>query len=996
MKVPTLTGPRTQPPSTVQTVYESSANTLNEQGQMLGKALGQLGAVFNQRKKEQEKFDVSKMAIEESMATQQILHQQQQEAPLGAEGFTEQILGNLDERHRTLLSDMRERGFSEDAIADMDLRMTQVRQGVLGRALSFQDQSWKTKIVTDMESVGMNLTQIASMSPYDVTVAIEEFEDTLNEVPGLNAVDKEAIRARGVQSIRFAAGMGLALQDPQSVVDALAPRTHSWRSATLMSESGGRGYEENPNSSAKGYYQILDGTWKKLREKYPEAGLAPDGRGIREQEEIAMNLLEREYRKGLQDAGLSTTNGNMYAAHFLGVPAAKRVLSADDSTPLSSLLPAGVVEANKQLNGKTVGWFRKWAETKGGGPALENRVREDQRMVAGIRRMPIAPDLHQVLNVAANAAGVNVRVTSGGQAGIGEKGPRTGSTRHDHGNAADIELTIDGRVLDPEIPADRAVFERFIAEAVASGATGIGIGPGYMDGKRMHVGFGQDGVKGGPLQFWGKGETARNAPEWLRQIMANARPGSLIPNAGQTGNPVLDGLDAQARMQIYGKAQAALNQQKTSARAGYDNMLTNANTAYLTEGEYTGPLPTREQLHTVYDPFTAENKWQQLTSAQEVGQFIVGMTTQSEADILSAVAALRPTDTASPTYTEQVKAWETAGKAANAVIKQRNDDPANYILTHYPGVAEAWSDNSPEGRTAAFNQMAEVYAQLGFRPDEMVPMPSAVLDAVKAQYAAAGPEGQIQMLTSWRQEMGELYPQALRQLAESGMPVGAYLSGLIVESPQHEVVAANVLRGMALIEHDKSLKPPYNEVNEAFRTALGSEAHLKLGGQMAQAINESATALYIYNGGSPVDFDETIYNSALRQVLGGTAEDDETGVVDLRPRGWIWRAGEGGKTILPPGVNAEQFVSWKDSLIADDLIELSATQEAPVYGTGDAVPVQDIVDEGIFIKVSPGRYVVQMNSDGGYLYTPEGFPYVVEVTPDMFRGTVEIGPLEFE
>ena len=61
------------------------------------------------------------------------------------------------------------------------------------------------------------------------------------------------------------------------------------------------------------------------------------------------------------------------------------------------------------------------------------RVTESQADVASIRKQPVAPALVRVLSHAAKEAGVTVNVTSGGQPGKGSGGPRTGSTRHDHG-----------------------------------------------------------------------------------------------------------------------------------------------------------------------------------------------------------------------------------------------------------------------------------------------------------------------------------------------------------------------------------------------------------------------------------------------------------------------------------------------------------------------------------------------------------------------------------
>src|SRR5215216_1871700 len=106
-----------------------------------------------------------------------------------------------------------------------------------------------------------------------------------------------------------------------------------------------------------------------------------------------------------------------------------------------------------------------------------------------IRDQPIAPELTKVLMGAAEAAGIDtVLVTSGGQPG--STGRSTGSTRHNHGRAADLELQIGGRSLDFTNPGDTPTVEEFVAAAAAYGAIGIGAGVDYMGPRTLHVGFG--------------------------------------------------------------------------------------------------------------------------------------------------------------------------------------------------------------------------------------------------------------------------------------------------------------------------------------------------------------------------------------------------------------------------------------------------------------------------------------------------------------------------
>jgi hypothetical protein len=143
---------------------------------------------------------------------------------------------------------------------------------------------------------------------------------------------------------------------------------------------------------------------------------------------------------------------------------------------------------------------------------------DESGLAAKIRDRPINDRLRRVLLAAAANAGVDVvYVVSGGQPG--STGQRTGSNRHDDGNAADLELIAGGRTLDFTAQSDLATFCRFVAAAAASGATGIGVGVDYMGPTRLYVGFG-NGPRDMAKVVWGAGGAAANAPAWLSEAAA--------------------------------------------------------------------------------------------------------------------------------------------------------------------------------------------------------------------------------------------------------------------------------------------------------------------------------------------------------------------------------------------------------------------------------------------------------------------------------------------
>lgn len=104
--------------------------------------------------------------------------------------------------------------------------------------------------------------------------------------------------------------------------------------------------------------------------------------------------------------------------------------------------------------------------------------------------------------------GITMEVFSGGQPSKEEGGGRVGSTRHDHGHAADVFFYKDGRKLNYNNKQDLPILQEIIRQARRNGITGIGAGPGYMREGAFHIGFGTEAV-------WGAGGSRSNAPDWL-------------------------------------------------------------------------------------------------------------------------------------------------------------------------------------------------------------------------------------------------------------------------------------------------------------------------------------------------------------------------------------------------------------------------------------------------------------------------------------------------
>jgi|TARA_B110000093_G_scaffold172524_1_gene203632 hypothetical protein len=157
----------------------------------------------------------------------------------------------------------------------------------------------------------------------------------------------------------------------------------------------------------------------------------------------------------------------------------------------------------------------------------------------GVRNIPIQSELMNILKTAAQSAGVDVVITSGGQVPVSEGGVkgrnRAGSNRHDKGYAADCRLFTGTKANKTRLfttnQEQLGIILKFAQACRDAGATGIGVGNGYMFDKSIHVDIAwkgdQAGVIGGilPNRYWGGGTgtgtktSTVNAPLYLSQLM---------------------------------------------------------------------------------------------------------------------------------------------------------------------------------------------------------------------------------------------------------------------------------------------------------------------------------------------------------------------------------------------------------------------------------------------------------------------------------------------
>jgi hypothetical protein len=134
-------------------------------------------------------------------------------------------------------------------------------------------------------------------------------------------------------------------------------------------ESADRPYVKATTSSASGLYQFIRSTWKAEGGEWgPDMHLAFGGLkpSVEEQLQRARSFTEKNTAV-LRAKGIPINRASLYAAHFLGVGMAAKIIGADTDARADLIAGPAATNANPSiLKGKTVGQFLSWLHKKTG------------------------------------------------------------------------------------------------------------------------------------------------------------------------------------------------------------------------------------------------------------------------------------------------------------------------------------------------------------------------------------------------------------------------------------------------------------------------------------------------------------------------------------------------------------------------------------------------------------------------------------------------------
>lgn len=850
-----------------------------------------------------EEFDLNSEFVKHTNRRRLDFEARTQVADPGAAGFTERLATDYEGEDQALVQRYKDQGYSEESTRRFELQLGQLRGTMVGQGLAFQGQSAKVNGSVRVGELGTQLSQYASAQPDAIGSSLDELEHNINLLPGLTAPEKQEMFQRERVGVIMGAGQGLARSRPQDVIRALDPQS-------LVTPSvGGR------SANAWGNVAV---------DVANEFGLNPT--------ELAAVM---SFESGL-DPNRQNASGHLGLIQFGKAEQAQYGITKG-STPEQWTKAISQFFKDRGLQ-KGASIEDVYSTILTGSPGNYDRADSNGTTV----RNAVPRIIRDHLAVADAWLGPRE------QAPVTEA---TSSAPLSPMVAGNLPLTIQNRAQN----ADGSISTvRTISIGTDQGEVLI---PTVVDNK---VVSNEEAIKhyketGENFGTFKTVEDADKYAEWLH----NQHAEELNRETGKTGIPALDLMDAQQRAQVLAWAKTASTQTDAYARAAVQDKVANEKAAISATGQSANPVTDAELA--VLGPQAAFVK-QELEALRKAGPAISGMQTASAADIMAQVEALKPTDTAASDFQEKNQVYQALRQSAQQNIAARDRDPGAYVIAAFPQIAQQLdAAKTPADRKAAYGAMDQAYEKLGIPPSKRFYGSNAQTEAIGKQYEMAGPEQKLGIMEGLAAEMG--WAGAGRTLGRGAGPEVAgdfALYSTLRTLPTYRATFSRVLAGRAIIEKDSARRPSEAVTSNAFGDGLGKAIH-NLDADLSRLYNEAAAALYVKDGGNTGNqalTDPGLYKKALREALGGQSDNPDTGIVNKsqgQARDW---------TILPVGVTGKQLDDWVEGLSPGDLTRLSVNGRQPTDKSGRHLPLQTIVDEGVFVMLAPGIYGIKLGSDG--------------------------------
>jgi hypothetical protein len=351
----------------------------------------------------------------------------------------------------------------------------------------------------------------------------------------------------------------------------------------------------------------------------------------------------------------------------------------------------------------------------------------------------------------------------------------------------------------------------------------------------------------------------------------------LNTQPGKTGVAAIEALTADDRIQLRNAAEAEVRRldaedktRLTEARQAMDDQLRDIAVA-AQGGIPVTTIPSLANLKALFGEREGSQRYEGAQRAAKLSNTVAGMHTLSTPELISQASSFVPTQVEGAAEQARLAAF-VAGRT-EAIVRQRREDPAGYLVQHSPAARDAWGqfsqaegDDQEEATQAYLRTVRAERERLGLPGNDVLPNSYAQGIADQINGAVSG-EQLANTLEAEGARWGLAWPQVYGQLAPklsdtalvvgSGIPRAAAtalasmsqmkdseLKALLPTSTKWEDVQASV--------HDQT---------QDFQRSFPSE-----GARTFNAFNEAATRLtvrYMQQGASKGDAAAKAYRDLI-------------------------------------------------------------------------------------------------------------------------------------
>lgn len=361
MKVPVSYTGRTQPSAQ----GLAGIRAPQQAADPIGPSLERVGAalsVYAEKVQAQDRFSVMRDMSDWEQRLNEEITTMRRQSPLDDANYFEQANAVLDSREAEFLNKIPAHLQPEFVSRTRDMvnkyRQQELEFGIKKKDAWFENGIEKGRELRKLD-VSRDVSQLEAIRQRDreevLSSGLSEAAKAAQLQKGDIELERVGYRVRVREELN---SENLGMEDARSYVDKV-----------IGKESGNRADAKAATSSAFGYAQVIDGTWRDfIKARHPEL-LQDEYLKYRSDRRLAEEFVVWygvENGEAMKRAGVPVNHGTLYLAHFAGPQGAINTYNAPPNTPIRQILGDKVVAANKFLEGKTAGWLVDWAYKKMG------------------------------------------------------------------------------------------------------------------------------------------------------------------------------------------------------------------------------------------------------------------------------------------------------------------------------------------------------------------------------------------------------------------------------------------------------------------------------------------------------------------------------------------------------------------------------------------------------------------------------------------------------